>query len=194
MTVHTRSRGLATILATLALTAGACRRAAPPPAPVVVESPHAVAERAWASTRDSVTAMQQRGEAAPADSLLTEFRAHFAGTPAATAALFWRALLRADPANALNAPRAADADLAAYQAVEDAPPLHVPAGIVRRLLAQNDSLRQVVGATRAAAALLIPRDSLKPRDEEIARLRTELEQARAELDRVRRRLAPPRRP
>jgi hypothetical protein len=187
------SRALAPLLATLALLA-ACRRPAPPPAPVVVESLQAVADRMWATTRDAVVLMQRRGEAAQADSLLTEFRSQYAGTPAATDALFWRAMLRADPASTISSTRAAQADLAAYQASEEAPPLHVPAGVVRRLLVQNDSLRQVVSTTRAAAALLVPRDSLKPRDEEIARLRSELEQSRAELERVRRRLAPPRRP
>jgi hypothetical protein len=187
-----RSLGRAALLALLTL--AACRRTAPPPAPVVVESLQTVAERTWATTRDAVTVMQSRGEAALADSLLTEFRSQFTGTPAATEALFLRAMLRADPASPIHSPRAADADLAAYQAGDETPPLHVPAGVVRRLLVQNDSLRQAVGTTRAAAALLIPRDSLKPRDEEIVRLRAELEQARAELERVRRRLAPPRRP
>ncbi|MGZ8379781.1 MAG: hypothetical protein ACXW05_04370 [Gemmatirosa sp.] len=159
----------------------------------MVESIEQVADRTWAATRSAVAVMHGRGEAAQADSLLTDFRAQFAGTPAATEALFWRALIRADPVSALGAARAADADLAAYQSADEAP-LRAPAGVVRRLLAQSDSLRQVVTATRTAAALLIPRDSLKPRDEEIVRLRAELEQARAELDRVRRRLAPPRRP
>jgi len=66
--------------------------------------------------------------------------------------------------------------------------------VIRRLLLQNDSLRVAVAAERISAAVLVPRDSLKPRDDEVVRLRAELEQTRAELDRVRRRLAPPRRP
>ena len=182
-------------IAALVLTAQACRppaRSSTPPAPA--EPFQAVASRTWSTTREAAVELQRRGEPAQADSLLTDFRARFPGTPAATEALFWRALLRADPAGRAAAPRAAVSDLDAYEAGGELQPHHATAGVIRRLLLQNDSLRVAVAAERISAAVLVPRDSLKPRDDEVVRLRAELEQTRAELDRVRRRLAPPRRP
>lgn len=187
-----RTRRLA--LAALAIAALACRPAARPPAPVEAEPFQAIAARMWTTTRETALEMQRRGETAQADSLLTEFRAQFPGTPSATEALFWRALLRADPGSRSYAPRAAISDLDAYEAGGDRHPYHAQVGVIRRLLAQGDSLRRAIATERMSSSLLIPRDSLKPRDEELARVRAELEQTRAELDRVRRRLAPPRRP
>ncbi|HZF68653.1 MAG TPA: hypothetical protein VEZ47_11480, partial [Gemmatirosa sp.] len=49
-----------------------------------------------------------------------------------------------------------------------------------------------VSATTAAALPSAWRDTVRARDEEIARMRTELETAEAELERLRRRLKPTR--
>ena len=181
-------------IAALLLAAQACRPPARPPVPVVAEPFHAIAARTWVTTHETVVELQRRGESAQADSVLTDFRTRFPGTPAATEALFWRALLRADPASRATAPRAAVSDFDAYEAGGEGQPHHATSRVIRRLLLQNDSLRVAVAAERISAAVLVPRDSLKPRDDEVVRLRAELEQTRAELDRVRRRLAPRRRP
>ncbi len=191
-----RRPALAALAALGAAFAAGCRSAppAPPPPPPPPETFADVAARRWAAARDTVAELRSRGEDAQADSVLGRFRAEFPGTPAAIDALFQRALLRADPASRARAPQAAMDDLDAYAA---GGPLHVhgaEAHVIRRLVADADSVRVAAAAERAAAAVLIPRDSLRPRDEEIARLRAELEQTKAELDRVRRRLAPPTRP
>lgn len=184
-----------TALASLAsLALQACRSAPPPPAGPPPEPLAMVAGREWSTTRETVADLIQRGQHAQADTLLGQFRAQYPGTPAAIEALFRRALLRADPASRARAPQAALLDLDAYAT---GGPLHVhgdEARVIARLLGESDSLRAVIATERTAASVLIPRDSLRPRDEEIARLRAELEQTQAELDRVRRRLAAPRRP
>ena len=168
------------------------REVVTPAAPV--ESLSRTAAREWSTTRAAVREHASRAEHARADSLLGDFRARFPGTPSAVDALFWRGMLRADPANRAQSRRDASADLEAY---ESGGALHThaeEAALVRRLLVQVDSLRASAVQERTAASVLIPRDSLKPREEEIVRLRAELDQMRAELERVRRRLAPPRRP
>ncbi len=158
------------------------------------ESMSVTAAREWSTMRATVRTLVDRADHAQADSMLGAFRARFPGTPSAVDALFWRGMLRADPMNRAQSRRDASADLEAY---ESGGALHAhakEAALVRRLLVQVDSLRASVVQERTAASVLIPRDSLKPRDEEIVRLRTELDQTRAELERVRRRLAPPPRP
>jgi hypothetical protein len=169
----------------------ACRPTRVAVAPPPVESLSDAAAREWATTRVTVRELSERAEHAQADSILGAFRAQYPGTPSAADALFWRGMLRADPSNRSQASREASADLLAY---ESGGALHqhaAEAALVRRLLLQVDSLRESVVRERAAASVLIPRDSLKPRDEELVRLRAELDQTRAELERVRRRLAPP---
>lgn len=162
---------------------------APPP-----ESLSRTAAREWSTTRASVRALVDRAEHAQADSMLGDFRARFPGTPSAVEALFWRGMVRADPINRAQSRRDASADLEAYESGGALYAHAEEAALVRRLLVQVDSLRASVLLERTAASVLIPRDSLRPRDEEIVRLRAELDQARAELERVRRRLAPPPRP
>ena len=169
----------------------ACRRAPVIVPPVPVETLSGTAAREWTTTRVTVRELTGRAQHAQADSMLGEFRARFPGTPSAVDALFWRGMLRADPANPAQTSRDASADLQAY---ESGGALHAhteEAALVRRLLTQVDSLREAVTRERTAASVLIPRDSLKPRDEELVRLRAELDQTRAELERIRRRLAPP---
>ena len=172
----------------------ACRPTRVAVAPPPVESLSDAAAREWATTRVTVRELSERAEHAQADSILGAFRARYPGTPSAADALFWRGMLRADPSNRGQTSRDATDDLLAY---ESGGVLHqhaAEAALVRRLLLQVDSLRGAVVRERAAASVLIPRDSLKPREEEAVRLRAELDQTRAELERVRRRLAPPPRP
>lgn len=181
------------------LGAAACGVRTRPVTPVI-ESLDVRAARALDAVRDTAHAAAARGAHARADSALDAFGAQFFGTPAAAEALYARALLRADPANAGVTPREVAAALEAYEREGGALPRGYDVVVLRRLLAQRDSLRAVLTTQRGAAALLVPRDSLRARDQaeqalrlELERLRVVLEQTQAELARVRRRLAPPRR-
>jgi hypothetical protein len=187
--VRTRGAWAAALLLALG-----CHRTVMLPPAVAVATLSSSAAREWGTLRDSAQALARAGEHARADSLLSAFRDRYPGTPASSDALLWRGLLRADPASRVQSTRAAASDLEAYESGGTFNPFATQTPVIRRLLAQVDSLRLAVAAERNAASVLIPRDSLKPRDDEVLRLRAELEQARAELDRVRRRLAPRRRP
>ncbi|MDF1503017.1 hypothetical protein [Roseisolibacter sp. H3M3-2] len=187
------SRPLRRLPLVLALAAG-CRTAAPAVVAPPPETLADIAARTWSTTRSDVIDLQRRGDHDRADSLLTQFRARYPGTPSAAEALFRRALLRADPATNARTWRGAVSDFEAYESGGPLHPFLDHSVVYRRLLGQADSLRAAAAAERTAASVLIPRDSLRPRDEEIARLRTELEQTRAALDRVLHRLAPPPRP
>ena len=168
----------------------ACRQVPVVVAPAPTETLSGTAAREWTTTRALVIELAGSAQHAQADSMLGHFRARFPGTPSAVDALFWRGMLRADPANPAQTSRDASADLQAYESGGALHPHTEEAALLRRLLTQVDSLREAVTRERTAASVLIPRDSLKPRDEELVRLRAELDQTRAELERIRRRLAP----
>jgi hypothetical protein len=179
----------------LATACGPLRRSAPP-APTA-------AEREWPAAFHAVrTALAARAYQT-AESTLAAFARRHAGSSEAAEASYWWAVVRLDPAN-----RAADRSpapplLDAYQAT-DPPRAHAyEATVLRAVVAQYDSLRAAIATERAVAppssvaapasrVLLVPRDSLRAREEELVRARAEAAAARAELDRVRRRLAAPR--
>jgi outer membrane protein assembly factor BamD (BamD/ComL family) len=139
---------------------------------------------------------------ARADSVFAAFVQTHPGTPAAIEAGYWRAVVALDPLNATSSTAAALAALDAYAAADPARPHAEEAAALRGLAGLVDSLRLALGYERSAAAAgaaaaaaaraaLVPRDTLRARDDELARLRAELEAVRAELGRVRRRLAAP---
>jgi hypothetical protein len=135
---------------------------------------------------DAVRAAVDRGRYAAADSILASFAALYPGTPEADETAFWRALLRADPALPTDSVSQVIGALDAYLTGERAPH-RVEAAVVRRLLALVDSLRTANAAQHAAAEA---RD--KSRDEEVNRLKEELQRSQAELERIKRRLGTPR--
>jgi hypothetical protein len=151
----------------------------------------------WPRELALAQAAATRREFGLADSVLRAFAARFPGTIESSDAMFWRALLRLDPA----APRDPERDpvrdaaaaLDAYIAGGPVQPRYVEATTLRRLAGLLDSLRAAAGAPRGAlpSATLL-RDSLKVRDDSIARLQKELDQTSAELERIRKRLAPKR--
>lgn len=169
---------------------GAARPPAPPPPPSVVAAESLPAAIARADS--AVTA----GRWQAADSLLGDFLDRWPGTPAAADARFRRAVLRLDPDNPLFSTRDGIADLEAYRAGGPLLPRQREAGTLRRLALQGDSLRAAIAYRKSAAvqqpAPAVPRDSLRVRDDSIAKLGGELDRTRAELERLRRRLAPPR--
>lgn len=139
----------------------------------------------WDATLDRVRAAVDSGRHAAADSLLAAFAMTGGDTAAVAESVLWRLLLKADPANQTTAPGEARAALDAYLAQPGAA-RRVEAGVVRRLLALADSLRAAQAGLRAANEL---RERTK--DEEIAKLRDELQRTQAELERIKRRLGNP---
>ncbi len=156
------------------------------------------AASAWAATLTDARAALADGRPARADTVLAAFHDRFASSPQAVETLYWRAVARVDLA-APNVPlRPVVADLDAYRAAPGAEH-RAEAGALRRALALLDSARTAAAAVpppdRTASARanagMVPRDSLRALDDELQRARVEAAAARAELDRIRRRLAAP---
>lgn len=135
-----------------------------------------------------------------ADRMLADFAERRANTPEAAETALWRALFRLDPANLTAGPQDALVLLDGYLngPVSVAHPSAATA--LRRVAVQLD--RPVVtsaSVSENAAGVSAVRADGKPeskadekaRDEEIRRLKEELSKANAELERIKRRLAPP---
>ncbi|CAN5362945.1 hypothetical protein BH09GEM1_BH09GEM1_31140 [soil metagenome] len=128
------------------------------------------------------------GNHAVADKVLADYAARYPASPEASEAMYWRALYKMDPANAVASPHDAAVLLDGYLA----------SGTTTHR-GEAQTLRRVATAletqARAAAAAPVKTEVAKvedkARDEEIARLKEELGRANAELDRIKRRLAKP---
>jgi len=108
-----------------------------------------------------------------------------AGSADATESAFWRAMLRADPRNPAFEPGEARRSIEAYLAAPN-PRRRTEAGVMLRMLDLADSLRAVQAAQRSSAEA---RD--RARDEEVQKLRDDLQRTQAELDRIKKRLGSP---
>jgi hypothetical protein len=170
--------------------------------------------RQWPATRVQAESLAAAGRYAAADSLLVAFNARYSGTSEGAESLYWRAMLDLDPSNLSADPKDA---LAALDAFDEAPHnnahlteahilrrVAVLVGSIQRLAeqaaSQSDSASAADSATRASRAAAAS-DRVRSKDEEIARLKTELESTRGELDRtkeeldrIKKRLATPPRP
>ena len=169
----------------VATTVVGCRRPAPPAPVVEVPAPVLPVESPWPRTRDEVRLAIDSARFAVADSVLSAFIAAEAGSADASEAAFLRAVIVADPRNPAFSPATARAALEGYAASEGAV-RRADATVMLRLLFISDSLRAAQASQRAAAE---SRD--RARDEEVTRLRDELARTQAELDRIKRRLSPP---
>jgi hypothetical protein len=125
------------------------------------------------------------GRFAVADSILAAFERVEPDSPDASESAFWRAMLRADPRNPEFAPADARRGIEAYLATPN-PRRRTEASVMLRMLALSDSLRAAQAAQRSAADA---RD--RARDEEMQKLRDDLQRTQAELDRIKRRLGSP---
>ena len=166
--------------------AGGCHRP-PPPAPIVEErqAPSLPPEPPWLATLAALQIAVDSGRFAAADSILAEFDRTEATARDSSESAFWRALLGSDPRNPAFTPAGARAALEAY-AASDHSSHQTEVAVMLRLLSMSDSLRAVQATQRTATEA---RD--KARDEEMQRLRDELARTQAELDRIKRRLGPP---
>ena len=184
------TRRIAAALA-LALVLAGCRGPAAPPA-VVTPTPEPTA--AWPAALETVQALVANGRHADADSALADFSARHLGTPQSTEALYWRALVRLDPANAEATPRDALAALDAYLAGGAALPRYQEALVLRRTATLLDGARRVpsiAGPDTTSVAEPIAPERLRATQDTVRALREELARTQAELERIRRRLRPP---
>lgn len=161
----------------------------------------------WNRTRAETRRNVEAGNYYAADRLLAEFARVHPNTREARESAFWRAAYQIDPANRLGSLETGVAALDAYLANEPEGWYRNEAAILRRTAIAARGL--AAGASRAWAptrdtvvVVTQPRDTPPPqqrsRDEEIAELRsqlarskTELAQANAELERIKKRLANP---
>lgn len=163
-------------------------RSEPPPPPL----PVAPATAEWPEVRSAVQEAAARGAYPRADSLLVAFAERYPSAPEGADARYWRAVLLLDPANEGGSAKAAITTLDEYMAEGPSRTEFVTARVLRRLAQQMDSLRSVEAPPPGRPTGLVPRDSVRVRDEEIARMKAELDQTKEELERLRRRLAVPR--
>ena len=168
------------------LVATSCRRhrpeAPPPKVEVSLPSLPAAAEPPWRATLEAVRAAADAGQFAKADSILLAFDRAEPESPDANESAFWRAMLRADPRNPAFAPGEARAAMEGYLANPNAR-RRVEASVMLRMLALSDSLWVVQASLRSASEA---RD--RARDEELQKLRDDLQRTQAEMDRIKRRL------
>ena len=162
-----------------------CRHPTPAPPSLPVPVPSLPTEAPWVGTVAAARAAADSGHFAAADSILAAFERSDASSPDASESAFWRAMLRADPRNPAFTPADARAALDAYLTTSD-PRRRTEAAVMLRMLALSDSLRTAQAAQKSASE---SRD--RARDEELQKLRDELQRTQAELDRIKRRLGPP---
>ena len=174
--------------AVVLLVLASCRQqrpAAPPPAVQQVTLPSLPAESPWVGTLATAQAAVDSGRFATADTILAAFERSEPDSPDASESAFWRAMLRADPRNPAFAPADARAALDAYLVTPN-PRRRTEATVMLRMLALADSIRALHTAQRSAAET---RD--RAREEEMQKLRDDLQRTQAELDRIKRRLGSP---
>jgi hypothetical protein len=142
----------------------------------------------WTSWQNQASQEAAAGHYAVADKVLTDYTIRFPASPEAAEAMYWRALYKLDPANVSAAPHDAAVLLDGYLASGTAAH-RVEAQTLRRVASALDT-RAVAAAALASVKVEVVKPEDKARDEEILRLKDELAKANAELERIKRRLAP----
>ena len=121
-----------------------------------------------------------------ADRRLREFAAEYAQTAEALESIYWRAGFMLDPTNATATPREA-ADLLERYLAATSPLVHRAEATVFQRLAKNLATPREGQPSAPASA----RTTDPAREAEIKALKEELEATKAELERIRKRVAPP---
>lgn len=161
-------------------------------------------ERDWARTRAETRRNVEAGNYHAADKLLAEFARNHPDTRQARETAFWRGAYLVDPANTLGSLSGGISALDGYLSAEPEGWYRTEAELLRRTALAAQGLAQGASRNWVDTVVIVSRDReaapapRRSRDEEIAELRsqlarskTELAQAQAELDRIKKRLANP---
>jgi hypothetical protein len=127
-----------------------------------------------------------------ADRLLADFAERHPNAPENVEVAFWRALFKLDPANQTAGPRDAIALLDAYLSARQTVAHRGAATSLRRVAVALDRGPPAVAASPTSSpAATGARVDEKAYADEVQRLKEELAKANAELERIKRRVAPP---
>ena len=155
--------------------------------------PESAAPREYGPALEQASLEVRAGRYGIADHILAEFAMKFPSAPEAVETLYWRAVFKADPANQVALVKESLPLLDSYLAAPAAATLHrTEAGALKRLVILVESRAAVSSAPAPAAPAPAVAKPEAGKDEEIARLKEELQRANAELERIKRRLARPR--
>jgi len=154
----------------------------PTPAPITIPDP-TLSE--WPTTIADALRAAEAGKYDEADQRLLQYGLKYAGTPEGTESDFWRAVLKADPANTGPDTRERIALFDSYLAAGPGTRHYFEAVVFRRLLEATDSARAAIAQLRTANDA-----RQRTREEEIRKLSDDLDRTMAELDRIKKRLAP----
>lgn len=176
------------MVGTLVLAGCSSARSGAPELPSPLDPP--ALEAKWAATLSGVKADVASARYTAADSSISAFLEAHPGTPQSAEGLFWRAVLKLDPANSTGSAREALVAVDAYLAGGTALPNFELAQVLRRTASSLESAqRPLPEPVRPVVAR--PDSSERARSaEEILRLKTELEKVQAELERIKKRIRP----
>jgi hypothetical protein len=152
----------------------------------------------WAGTLTSANVAAHQGRYAAADSLLGRYMSERWGTWEAREAAYWRAVYLLDPQNPHASPRDALPLLELYLSDTSLVTHTQAARALWALATRQDSLRLALleaSARPDTVVQAVPQQTPTPREQElqreVAKLKEQLEQTTAELERIRRRLTTP---
>lgn len=174
-------------LTTMAMFVAGCRTTQPPPIQTrAVEPPHPVPQISpWPGTLASALRAAETSKYDEADRILLDFSVKHVNTSEGAESDFWRALLKLDPSNAKVTYREQRALLDSYLDIGSAAPRYAEVQILRRMVEASDSTQYLLSSLKQNAEA-----REKRLEDEIRRLTELNERTAAELDRIKRRLAP----
>ena len=141
------------------------------------------AERDWPAAYLAAQGAADHGAYGDADKTLADFASSHPGSAQALESGYWRAVYKLDPANKDASTKDAIAGLDKYLAIPDGTH-RGEATTLRRIAVQLQSLDRALNAPKVDEAAAT-------RDEEVKKLRDELQATKDELERIKRRLAAP---
>ncbi len=142
------------------------------------------AERDWPATYLAAQSAADRGAYGDADKTLADFAAAHVNSPQALESGYWRAVYKLDPANKDASTKDAIAGLDKYLAASPDGAHRGEATTLRRIAVQLQSLDRALSAQK-------PDETAATRDEDVKKLRDELQATKDELERIKRRLTAP---
>ncbi|MBC7895894.1 MAG: hypothetical protein H7066_10795 [Cytophagaceae bacterium] len=154
------------------------------PTPVPIAMPDSALSE-WPTTLADALRAAEAGKYEEADQRLLQYGLKHPGTREGTESDFWRAVLKADPSNTGPEARERIALFDSYLAAGTGTPHYLEALVFRRLLETMDSARSAIAALGKANEA-----RQRTREEEIRKLSDDLDRTMAELDRIKKRLAP----